>query len=169
MSAAATDPLQAVVGDPLQPPFLVRQALALTNADANGVRLSSSAKRFIAVTALLVAFVAMVASIAASVIVCQNHVSRRLPSDKAQDVRALAKQAIETAAAARQDGTLGFAVAHANQAVAHLRALELIASPGQIERTLGVDDFSAMAAQIRATYDEVMQRAATVCPSLSLV
>lgn len=145
---------------------LVNQALALADTDAGGVRLGAGAKRFIAVTALLVGLVAALASIVASVIVCNNHVSRRLPSSKEHDVRLLYKQALDAAAAARQDANVGLAVAHAHQAVAYMRALELIASPGQVERILGLGDFSAVATQIRATHDEVLRRAAAMCPAL---
>lgn len=148
----------------LQPPF-VNQALSLADTDA-GVRLGAGAKRFIAVTALLVGLVAALASIVASVIVCNNHVSRRVPSSKEHDVRLLYKQALDAAAAARQDANVGLAVAHAHQAVAYLRALELIASPGQVERILGLGDFSAVASLIRATQDEVLHRATAVCPAL---
>ena len=84
-------------------------------------------------------------------------------------MRVLYKQALEATAAARQDSQLGPAVAHAHQAVAYLRALELIASPGQVERILGLGDFSNVAAQIRAAHDEVLRRAAAQCPALDLI
>lgn len=126
------------------------------------ITMTPAARRFIVIVAAAASIISMVAIVLASIVSFWSYRSRRVPSEKSDDIHHLLQRTMISARNARASHDAYVAYTHAVEARAYLTSLLTVATAGQVERTESVPDFNDVVRFVDAAYDDAVRRMTTV-------